>query len=152
LYLIKEAHTSKVARHFGVGKIVANLYMYVYWPRMQEDVDQFIKVCILCCYNNHCNINKGLYNPLLVLTRPWERISMDFMGGFPIIRKGYHYLFVIVDRFNKVWILMPCKKTIKGQDVMNMLFKKVWVHFFIPRRIILDVDSGFLSAFWTTLW
>jgi hypothetical protein len=38
LQLIKEAHTSKVAGHFGVGKIVSNLQRYVYWPRMQEDV------------------------------------------------------------------------------------------------------------------
>jgi hypothetical protein len=30
LQLIREAHTSKVARHFGVGKTVANLQRYVY--------------------------------------------------------------------------------------------------------------------------
>jgi hypothetical protein len=38
LQLIREAHTSKVAGHFGVGKTVANLQRYVYCPRMQEDV------------------------------------------------------------------------------------------------------------------
>jgi hypothetical protein len=30
LQLIREAHTSMVARHFGVGKTVANLQRYVY--------------------------------------------------------------------------------------------------------------------------
>eukprot|EP00253_Pinus_taeda_P004842 PITA_04842 len=30
LQLIREAHSSKVAGHFGVGKTVANLHMYVY--------------------------------------------------------------------------------------------------------------------------
>ena len=35
LQLIREAQTSKVARNFGVWKIVANLHRYVYWPKMQ---------------------------------------------------------------------------------------------------------------------
>jgi hypothetical protein len=35
LQLIREAHTSKVAVHFGVGKRVANLQRYVKWPKMQ---------------------------------------------------------------------------------------------------------------------
>jgi hypothetical protein len=34
LQLIREAHTSKVAVYFGVGKTVANLHRYVYWPIM----------------------------------------------------------------------------------------------------------------------
>ena len=49
LQLIREAHTSKVARHFGVGKTVANLQRYVYWPKMQEQVARFIRGCMLCC-------------------------------------------------------------------------------------------------------
>ena len=32
-----------------------------------------------------------------------------------------------------------------------MFFEQVWVHFGIPRSIILDRDTIFLSAFWTTL-
>jgi hypothetical protein len=110
LQLIREAHTSKVAGHFGVGKIVSNLQRYVYWPRMQEDVAQFIRGCILCCTNKPSNRKQGLYHPLPVPTRPWDNISMDFVGGFPTTRKGHDYLFVVVDRFNKMCILMPCKK------------------------------------------
>lgn len=29
---IKEAHTSPISSHFGVGKIVAQLKHYCYWP------------------------------------------------------------------------------------------------------------------------
>ena len=77
---------------------------------------------------------------------------MDFMGGLPTTRKGHDYLFVVVDRFNKMCILMPCKKTINGKEATNLFFKHVLVHFGIPRSIILDRDTRFLNAFWTTLW
>jgi len=58
---------------------------------------------------------------------------MDFVGGLLRKRKGHYYMLVVFDRFNKMCILMPCKKTIKGQDPTNMLFEKVWVHFGIPK-------------------
>ena len=81
-YLIREAHTSKVARDFGVGKIVANLQRYVYWPRMQEYVTRYIRGFILCCTNEPSNKKQGLYHPLPIPTRPWESISILFVGRF----------------------------------------------------------------------
>jgi len=40
--LIREAHTKKIAGHFVVRKIVANLQGYVYWPKMQEQFSKSI--------------------------------------------------------------------------------------------------------------
>jgi hypothetical protein len=77
---------------------------------------------------------------------------MDFVGGLPMMWKGNEYLFVVVGRFKKMCILMPCKNTIKGWEATNLLFKQVWVYFGIPRSIISDRESIFLSAFFNTLW
>ena len=81
-----------------------------------------------------------------------KTIFMHFVGGFPTTRKGPDYLFVIVDRFNKIYIIMPCKNTIKGQEATNMFFEKVLVHFGILRSIISDRDTIFVDVFWNTLW
>jgi hypothetical protein len=83
LHLIKQAHTLKVVGHFCVGNMVDSLQRYVYWPRMQEDIALYIRGCMLCCIRKPSNRNKGIYHPLLVPTRPWESISMDFVGRFP---------------------------------------------------------------------
>jgi hypothetical protein len=48
---------------------------------------------------------------------------MDFVGGLPTTKKGHDYIFVVVDRFKKMCILMPCKNTIKGQEVISMFFE-----------------------------
>eukprot|EP01018_Ginkgo_biloba_P008921 Gb_12464 [translate_table: standard] len=152
IQLIREAHLSNIVGHFGVGKIVANLQRYVYWPKMQEQVSKFIRGCVLCSTSKPSNRKLGLYMPLSVPNRPWESISMDFVGGLSMSRHDHDYLFVVVDHFSKMCILMPCKKSIKGHESVELFFSNVWVHFGFPNSIILERDSRFLGRFWTTLW
>ena len=108
---------------------------------MKEDVAQFIKWCILCCTRKTRSRKWGLYHPSHVPTKPWERISMYFVGGIQTTRKGHDYLFVVVDIFSKICILIPCKNTIIGKEAENMFFEQVWVHFGIPKSIISDMDT-----------
>jgi len=82
--IIREKHTSLIAGHFSVSKTVAHLQRYCYWPRMLESVSCFIKACSLCEINNLSNKELGLYTPLPVPSRPWESVSMDFVGGLPM--------------------------------------------------------------------
>lgn len=110
--LIREAHTSKIAGYFGVEKTLYDLQRYVYWPKIQDQVSKYIRGCSLCCTSKSSNKKLGLYQSLSVPSCPWERISIDFMGGLPMTKKGHDYLFVIMDRFSKLCILIPCKKII----------------------------------------
>eukprot|EP01018_Ginkgo_biloba_P004262 Gb_29472 [translate_table: standard] len=112
--LLREAHTSKVTGHFGVGKTLANLQRYVYWPCMQIDVARFIKGCVIYSMSKLANRKLSLYTPLPVPSRLWESISMDFLRGLPKTRQGNDYLLVVVDCFSKMMVLIPCKKTISG--------------------------------------
>ena len=118
---------------------------------MQERVARFIRGCTLCCTNKPSNRKQGLYHPLPVTICPWESISTDFVGGLPTTRKGHDYLFVVVDKFSKMCVLMPCKKSISEQEAANLSFGQVSVHSGI-QSIISDRDTRFLSAFWTKLW
>jgi hypothetical protein len=49
---------------------------------------------------------------------------MDFMGGLPKTKKGHDYLFVVIERFNKMCIRVPYKKTINRQEASNYKFFK----------------------------
>jgi hypothetical protein len=48
---------------------------------------------------------------------------MEFVDGFSKTKKENDYMFLVFDRFNKISILMPCKKSIKAQDETNMFFE-----------------------------
>jgi hypothetical protein len=52
-----------------------------------------------------------------------EKHFHGFFGRFPTTRKGHDCLFVVVDRFNKMCIHMPCKETIKGKEETNMFIE-----------------------------
>jgi hypothetical protein len=82
--IIREAHSSLIVGHFDVGKMMANLQRCFYWPKMNESVSRYVRGCSLCATINPSNIKLGLYIPLPVPSRPWESISMDFVGGLPV--------------------------------------------------------------------
>ena len=90
--IIREAHTSLIVGHFGLSKTVAHLQRYCYWPLMLESVSRFIKGCSLCAINKPSNRKLRLYTPLPVPSRPWESVSMDFVGGLPFSKRGHDYL------------------------------------------------------------
>jgi len=71
---------------------------------------------------------------------------MDFVGGLLATRRGHDYLFMVVDRFNKMCVLMSCKNTISGEEATKLFFGQVWVHFGLQRSIISDKDTIFLNA------
>ena len=77
---------------------------------------------------------------------------MDFLGGLPTTKRRNYYLFVMVDRFSKMIILIPCKKTVSGAGAAQLFFEHVWKHFGLPNLIISDRDSRFLGHFWDSLW
>jgi hypothetical protein len=58
----------------------------------------------------------------------------------------------VVDQFRKMCILMPCKKQVTTEQMAQMFFQNVWVHFGLPKSIISDRDSRFVGSFWSSLW
>ena len=85
-------------------------------------MSKYVKGCIMYTTSNPRNRKLGLYTPLTVPSRPWESVSMDFKGGLPMSRKGHDYLYVGVDRFNKMCILMHCKKNVIIEMTAKLFF------------------------------
>jgi hypothetical protein len=141
-----------VSGHFGVGKTIAHLQRFCYWPQLKEIVTKYVKGCVMCSTCKPTNRKLGLYSPLPVPSHLWESISMDFVGGLPMTKGGHDYLYVVVDRFNKMCILMPYKKQITVEQTANLFFYHFWVHFGLPTFIVSDLDTRFLEEFWTSLW
>jgi hypothetical protein len=72
---------------------------------------------------------------------------MDYMSGLLSTKRGNDCVFVVVDHFSKMAILAACKKNITIEAHAKLFFERVWVHFGIPKTIISNYDSWFLSTF-----
>jgi hypothetical protein len=57
---------------------------------------------------------------------------MDYMLGLPSTKRGNECVFVVVDRFSKMVILVACKENITTEAIAKIFFERVWVHFGIP--------------------
>jgi hypothetical protein len=55
--------------------------------------------------------------------RPCESISMDYMSGLPSTKQGNDYVFVVVDHFSMMAILVACKKSITMEAHTKLFFK-----------------------------
>ncbi len=71
---------------------------------MLESVSHFIKGFSLCVVSKPNNRKLGLYKPLPVTFRPCESVYMDFVGGLPMSKRNHDYVYVVVDRFGKMYI------------------------------------------------
>ena len=96
-------------------------------------------------------INHGrtheLLIPLPISKGPWEEIPTDSITNFPTTSVHNDMIWTIVDRFSKIAHFIPCIKTDDATNITNLFFKEIVRLHGIPKSIVTDKDTKFLSHF-----
>lgn len=149
--LLDEVHMQVSTAHPGRMKTQQLVRARYYWPTWRQDVERYVRNCSKCRRaENPRDRAPGLLQPLPIAERPWQHISMDFRS-FPTDKKGYDAALVIVDRFSKRPISIPCRKTATSEDVARMFIEHVYRHRGPPTTVVSDRGPQFISAFWDEL-
>lgn len=81
--VMQEVHDVPMAGHCGEKTTRELLRKTFYWPKMKEDVEHSICMCVKCQSTKSIHKKKlGLYRPLPIPLGPFENVSMDFMTCF----------------------------------------------------------------------
>ncbi|MBW0559011.1 hypothetical protein O181_098726 [Austropuccinia psidii MF-1] len=82
----------------------------------------------------------------------WEVVHMDWVTALPPSGdKRYNACLVIVDRYSKTPIFLPCHKYDTAMDTALLLWSRVISHTGLFENIISDRDPKFTYALWTNL-
>lgn len=148
--LIENAHKSIVKSHCGIGRTIAALRQYFYWPKMARQVRDFVNRCIVCKETKAPNkILRAKMGNETVTDRPWQKIFIDFIGPFPRSSLGNTFIFIVLDHLTKFVLLKPMAKA-NSKNVIKFLESEVFHKFGVPQLVHSDNGKQFVSFEFTS--
>ena len=93
----------------------------------------------------------GLLKPLEIPMWKWENITMDFVVGLPCSPSSKDAIWVVIDRFTNVSHFIPMKTTNFVSGLVPLYVKEVVMLHGVPKSIVSDCASKFVSNFWKSL-
>jgi hypothetical protein len=119
---------------------------------MKFDTTKYVAACGVCqLMKAEHKRHAGLLKPLEILEWKWERITMDFVVGLPRTPRGKDAIWVVVDQLTKSAHFIPMKTTNSAEELVPLYMIEVLRLHGVPKSIVSDRDSKFVSKFWQSL-
>ncbi|KAG5898724.1 hypothetical protein JTB14_020918 [Gonioctena quinquepunctata] len=143
--VIAAAHDPPISGHGGVYKTFAKVAVRYYWPKMRQDIANFVKKCNVCTTHKVSQegpVDKMVSHPKV--ERPWEMVSTDLMGPLPRSKHGNTFILVVTDYLSKFSLLFPLKRA-TSETVIRKLEDEVFLLFGVPRLLLCDNGPQYRS-------
>lgn len=138
LELLRSCHDSVTSGHLGAYKTYWKLHDSYYWPKMYADVASYVRRCKVCAaHKPEQKAPAGMMGSRPKVTRPWEMISLDFVGPLPRSSSGHKYILVISDYFSKFVHLVPLRAA-TSQSLVKHVEEDIFLLYGVPRFLICD--------------
>ena len=125
--ILKMLHST----HMGMSSMKQLARNYVWWPKMDADIEFVVKHCQVCQANQRMPA-RSLPHPWVRSQNPWERIHLDYAGPF----KESMWL-IIVDSYSK-WIeIFNMRNNIRAGNTIRKL-EVSCSRFGLPKILVSD--------------
>lgn len=119
---------------------------------MNKEIQAYVRECLICQRHKPEQIaSLGLLQPLPILRRIWEAISMYFVEGLPH-SKGKQVILVVVDRQSKYAHFLTLAHPYTALAVAQLFMDSIFKLHGLPNSITSDRDPIFLSDVWSELF
>ncbi|MBW0562934.1 hypothetical protein O181_102649 [Austropuccinia psidii MF-1] len=116
-----------------------------WWPSWRKDFIEYCHIFHRCQKANKATGKRfGLMIHIQERIIPWEVVHMAWVTSLPPGGdKGYNACLVIVYRYSKTPIFLPCHKDDTAMDTALLIWNKVISHTGLPKNIISHRDPKF---------
>ncbi|CAA9373459.1 hypothetical protein AVDCRST_MAG94-4350 [uncultured Leptolyngbya sp.] len=153
--ILRAHHDDPLAGHFGARRTIDLITRKYYWPKMVEEVKEYVKSCTMCSRIKPARHKPyGLLQPLPAPRGPWTDITMDFVTGLPPSkrrREAFDAILVVVDRYTKMAHYIPTRKTIDAPELADVFLEEILRLHGVPQSIVSDRGTVFTAQFWSAL-
>ncbi|MBW0585391.1 hypothetical protein O181_125106 [Austropuccinia psidii MF-1] len=151
--ILLECHDNIYSGHLSEDRTMERIKTCAWWPSWRKDVIEYFHSCDRCQKANKATGKRfGLMIHIQEPSTPWEVVHMDWVTALPPGGdKSYNACLVIVDRYSKTPIFLPCHKDDTAMDTALLIWNRVISHTGLFKNIISDRDPKFTSALWTNL-
>ena len=131
--LLDELHRD----HPGIVKMKSVARSYMWWPGLDQDIQNLVKACKSCQSVKNAPPVAPLH-PWVWPSRPWQRVHLDFAGPFQ-----NHMFLIGVDAYSK-WPEVRVMSTTTASATLDVLREWFSQHG-IPELLVTDNGSQFTS-------
>src|SRR6266436_9759574 len=137
LQVIRNYHDHPLAGHFGEARTSELIRCSFHWLGLQQMVKDYVASSATCAHAK--SVRHKPYRKLkqlLIPSRPWLSILMDFIEQLPA-SKDFSAILVVVNHLMKQVIFIPSHDTVNTPQVAQLFL----THAFSKHRVLLHITS-----------
>ena len=129
--------------HLGIEKVMAAMKSKYHWPRMHQEIYDYIHSCDTCqLIKRDTHARPPPLTSLPVVGR-FERWHMDFLKLHKTTQ-GHQYVLLVVDSFTK-WVEAFPMHSQEAVEVARCLFENIFSRFGCPKSLVSDRGKSFMN-------
>ncbi|MBW0551867.1 hypothetical protein O181_091582 [Austropuccinia psidii MF-1] len=151
--ILHECHDDSYSGNLSEDKTLEKVKNCAWWPSWRKETIGYCQTCDRCQKANRSTGKKfGLMIHIQEPKYRWEVVHIDWVTALPPSGdRSYNSCLVIVDRYRKTPIFLPCHTDDTDTDRPLLLLSRVISHARLFKNIISDRDPKLTSFLWTNL-
>ncbi|MBW0525761.1 hypothetical protein O181_065476 [Austropuccinia psidii MF-1] len=151
--ILHECHDRIYSGHLFEYRTLEKVKNCAWWPTWRKETIEYCHTCDRCQNTNRSiGTEFGLMIHIQKPKSPLKVVQMDWVTALPpSVERSYDDCLVIVDRYSKTPILLPCHNDETAMDTTLLIWNRAIPHTGLFKNSVSDRDPKFTSALWTNL-
>ncbi|GFW32645.1 transposon Tf2-11 polyprotein [Trichonephila clavipes] len=143
--ILKNHHDAPKAGNYGAEGTYTRIAKNYYWTGMRKYITDYAKNCPDCIKYKASNQKPSGLLQTPVPDQRFETLAIDLFGPLPESKYGKRWILIIEDCTTK-WVELFALPNATAKECAITLIEEVLLRYGIPRRLISDNGTQFVSA------